>query len=173
MFFLSPQHIRCTFCQQYLSLFLIETTHFLSEAHEVIFRNRSAKVATPRGDVRVHVCVCMSVCVHVSVWFSGKPLTFASKPPAVGDIWRRRCRVNREKKKSSGLKYHPTRTELAFINIQRGEKRWWRFIQIKMANVAISQSPCQLTLKLILFISAPSPDSLLRAIRAKFDENDQ
>lgn len=60
-----------------------------------------------------------------------------------------------------------------FHFIQRGEKRWWRFIQIKMANVAISQSPCQLTLKLILFISAPSPDSLLRAIRAKFDENDQ
>lgn len=65
MFFLSPQHIHCTFCQQYLSLFLIETTHFLSEAHEVIFRNRSAKVANPRGDVRVHVCVCMSVCVRV------------------------------------------------------------------------------------------------------------
>lgn len=88
---------------RYLTPILTETTHFSFSVHTVVFHNRSAEVAAPQRwseSVRTSVCVCV---------VSGKFLVCVLKPPAVGDIWRRRYHEHREKR-SSGLKYHPPRT---------------------------------------------------------------
>lgn len=127
------QHTLAFLPQQYLTLFLKETTQPIRSYFV------TGQLKWPPPEV-----------IWVRV-VGGKPLACASQPPAVGDIWRRRYRVHRENK-SSSLKYHPARTSLAFITTQK-EEPCWTFIQINRANVGISQSPCQVTLKLILAIS--------------------